>query len=91
MFLCIYIYGSTALVELGRFFSSLIHTQSVRRLGRGITPSQGHYLHTGQHKQNKRAETSMPRVEFEPTTPVFERAKAVHASEGVATLIGFYI
>jgi hypothetical protein len=34
------IYGSTALVDLGGFFSFLICTQSVRHLGRGISPSQ---------------------------------------------------
>jgi hypothetical protein len=30
----------------------------------------------------------MPRVGFEPTIPVFERAKRVHASEHAATVIG---
>jgi hypothetical protein len=44
------IYGSTALVDLGRFVSFLIHTQSVGLLGWGISPSQGRYLHTGRHK-----------------------------------------
>jgi hypothetical protein len=34
---------------------------------------------TEQHKQNKRTQTSMPLVEFEPTIPVFERVKTVHA------------
>jgi hypothetical protein len=29
--------------------------------------------------QNKRTSTSIPRVGFEPTTPVFERAETVHA------------
>jgi hypothetical protein len=29
--------------------------------------------------QNKRRKTSLPRVGFEPTIPVFERAKTVHA------------
>jgi hypothetical protein len=48
-------------------------------LGRGISPFQGHYLHTGQHKQNKRTQTSMPRMKFEPTTPAFERVKTVDA------------
>jgi hypothetical protein len=43
-------YGPTALVGLGRFFSFLIHTQSVGLLGRGISPSQGRYLHTKQHE-----------------------------------------
>jgi hypothetical protein len=31
-------------------FSFLILRQLVWHLGRGINPSQGHYLHTGQHK-----------------------------------------
>jgi hypothetical protein len=30
----------------------------------------------------------MPRVEFEPTIPVFKRAKTVHASDLPATVIG---
>jgi hypothetical protein len=34
------IYGSTALVDLGSFFSFLISTQSIGHLGRGIIPSQ---------------------------------------------------
>jgi hypothetical protein len=31
--------GATALVDLGRFYSFLIHTQSVGILGRGISPA----------------------------------------------------
>jgi hypothetical protein len=30
----------------------------------------------------------MPRVGFEPTTPVFERAKMVHVLDGAATVTG---
>jgi hypothetical protein len=30
----------------------------------------------------------MPRVEFEPTTPVLKRAKTVHALDRAATMIG---
>jgi hypothetical protein len=30
----------------------------------------------------------MPSVEFEPTIPVFERAKTVHALDRAATVIG---
>jgi hypothetical protein len=37
----------------------------------GISQSQCRYLHTEQHKQNKGAQTSMPRVGLEPTIPVF--------------------
>jgi hypothetical protein len=33
----------------------------------------------------------MPRVGFEPTIPVFERAKTVHALDRAATVIGFII
>jgi hypothetical protein len=53
--------------------------QMVGLLGRGISTSQGRYLHTEQHKQNERTHTSMPPMGFEPTTPVFERAKTFHA------------
>jgi hypothetical protein len=56
------IYGPTALLlDLGRFLSFLIRTHSVELHGRGISPSQGRYLHT----QNKRTQTSIPQVGFE--------------------------
>jgi hypothetical protein len=80
----IYIYGSTALVDLGRFFSFLIYTQLVGLLGQRISPLQGYYL------QNKRTQTSMPRVGFELTTPVFEQVKTAHASDRAATVIGMF-
>jgi hypothetical protein len=41
---------TTALVDLDRFFSFLMCTQSLGLIGRGISPSQGRYLHTEQHK-----------------------------------------
>jgi hypothetical protein len=44
--------------------------QLVGLLGRGISPTQGLYLHTGQHNTEKRGHTSMLRVGFEPTFPV---------------------
>jgi hypothetical protein len=65
-----------------------LFTQSVGLLGPGISPPQGHYLHIGQHKQNKRTQTSMPRVGFELTIPVFERAQTVHALDRSAAMIG---
>jgi hypothetical protein len=40
--------------------------------------------------QNKRTETSMPQVAFEPMIPAFERAKTVHALDCAATVIGIY-
>jgi hypothetical protein len=39
--------------------------------------------------QNKRTHISMPRVGFEPTIPVFERAKTVHGFDAAATVIGY--
>jgi hypothetical protein len=39
------LYGSTALVHLDRFFSSLIYKHTVGLLGREISLSQGRYLH----------------------------------------------
>jgi hypothetical protein len=49
-----YIYGSIAFVDLGRFFSLLIRTQSVGLLGRGISASYGSYLHREQRKHRKK-------------------------------------
>jgi hypothetical protein len=57
--------------------------------GRGISPSQGRYLHrTTRHKKERRR-ISTVRVGLEPTTPVFEGAKASRISDNTATLIGF--
>jgi hypothetical protein len=44
------LYGCTALVDLACFFSFLIYSQSAGLLGRGMSPSQGRYLHPEQHK-----------------------------------------
>jgi hypothetical protein len=41
--------------------------------------------------QNNRTQTSIPRVSFEPTIPVFERAKIVHALDRAATVIDEHI
>jgi hypothetical protein len=75
------IYGSTVLLlDLGRFFSFLI-LDTV-----GSTPWTGDQLvarpllaHRTIQTQNKRTQTSMFWVGFEPTIPVFEQAKTVHA------------
>jgi hypothetical protein len=70
----------TALVDVDRFLSFLIYTQSAELLGREISPLQRRYLHTKQHNQNKRTQISMPGVGFEPTIPVFERVMTVYAA-----------
>jgi hypothetical protein len=45
-----FFYGCTDLWPLATFSGSLSYTQSVGLLGRGISPSQGRYLHTEQQK-----------------------------------------
>jgi hypothetical protein len=44
--------------------------------------------YTGQHKHNKRRQTSMPLAGFQPTTPVFKRAKTFHTLDRAATVTG---
>jgi hypothetical protein len=69
-----------------------LNLYTVGLLGWGISPSQGHYyLHTKQHKQNKRTQTSMPRVGFEPMIPAFEWAKTVHGLDCAAIVIGILV
>jgi hypothetical protein len=57
----------------------------------GKTPSQGRYLHRTIQTLNKRTQISMRRVGFEPTIPVFERAKTVHALDRAAAVFGLQI
>jgi hypothetical protein len=83
---CISIYGSTALVDLGHFFQFLIYTQSVGLLGQGISPSQGRYLHTEQHKRRINAHRH-PCLQWD-SNPVFVLAKTARALDHSATVIG---
>jgi hypothetical protein len=63
-------------VHLGLFFSFVTYTQSVGFLGRGISPTQGHYLHKhriSEHRQpylewhsNPRSQCSNGRRRFMP-------------------------
>jgi hypothetical protein len=72
-------------VDFGSFFLSfLIYTQSAELLWRLISPSQGRYLHTEQHKDRYPCFW----VGFEHMIPVFERAKTVHELDRSATVIG---
>jgi hypothetical protein len=80
-----FINGSTA-PWLGHIFSFVILYTA--RTPWGISPSQGLSLHTGQHKQNKPTQTSMPRVVFKAVTPAFEQAKTAHALGRATTVTG---
>jgi hypothetical protein len=76
------------LVEVGLFFSFLISIQSAGLLGRESAHRKT-ATYTGQHKHRINAHnTFMPRMGFELTIPVFERAKTVHALDRVAIVIG---
>jgi hypothetical protein len=87
--LFIYLRLYSPLLGLGRFFGFLIFTKSVGLLGRGTSPSARPLpAHRTAQTQNKRTQTSMSWVGLEPTIPVFERAKTVHASDRGATVTG---
>jgi hypothetical protein len=78
--------GPRPLIQSRNHFS-----QTVGLLGRVISPSQGRYLDTGQHKHRINSythETSMFWVGFEPTIPASERAKIVHALDRAAAVTG---
>jgi hypothetical protein len=66
---------------------SYTYRQLVGFLGRVISPSQGRYLHRTTQTQNKRIQTSMPLAGFDPTIPVFKRAKSFDAYRA-ATVTG---
>jgi hypothetical protein len=83
------IYGSTALMDLGRFFSFLIPYTVNRTPWTGNQPvTRPLPTHRTTQTQNKRTQTSVPRVGFEPMIPVFERAKTVHAVDRAVTVNG---
>jgi hypothetical protein len=91
-FVVLTVYGSTAFVDLGRFFSFLIRYSVGRNPWTGDQPvARPLPTHRTTQTQNKRIQTSIPRVGFEPRIPVFERAKIVHALDRAVTVIGnFY-
>jgi hypothetical protein len=77
------------LLGLGRFFSSLMFYVVGRTPWTGDQPvARPLPAHRATPKQDKRTQTSMPRVEFESTTPVFQRAKTVHVFDRAVIVIG---
>jgi hypothetical protein len=47
--------------------------------------------HRTTQTQDKRTQTSMPRMGFQPTIPVFERTKRVRTLDRAANVIGTFI
>jgi hypothetical protein len=68
--------------------------QMVELLRRGISPLQGRYLNTGQHKHKLNAythQTSKSWEGFEPTIPASKQAKTIHALDRSATVTGMFV
>jgi hypothetical protein len=85
----IYVWLYSPLLELGRFFSSSILYKVGRTPWTGDQPdSRPLPTHRTTQSQNKRTQTSMHWVEFEPTSPAFERPKTVHALDSADTVTG---
>jgi hypothetical protein len=73
----LYVWLYSPRLGLGCFFSFLILYTVCRTPWTGISPSQGRYLHTGQHKHriNAYTQTFVPGVGFETTISEFERGR----------------
>jgi hypothetical protein len=85
----LYLWLYTPFLDLGRFLSFLILYTVGRAAWTGYEPlARPVRTHKSLKSQNKFTQTSMPRVKFEPTVPLFELAKMVHALDRAATLIG---
>jgi hypothetical protein len=76
----IYLPACLPLLNLGRFFSSLILYTVGRTPRTGDQPvARPLPAHSTAQTQNKHTQSSMPQVRFEPKIPVFERVKIIHA------------
>jgi hypothetical protein len=70
------------------FSVSRSYTESVGLLGRGISQSQGRYLHTGQYKHRINTHTQpCLKWDWNPRPLVFKRAQTVHALHRTVTMI----
>jgi hypothetical protein len=85
-FLSLWLYSP---LDLGRFFRFLILYTVGRTPWTGDHPAARLLLtHRTTQTQNELTQTTIPRVGLEPTIPLFERAKRVHASDLAVTVIG---
>jgi hypothetical protein len=74
---------------MGRFFSFLIlYTVGSTTWTGDQVVAMPLPTHRRTQTQNKRTQTSMSLVGLEPTIPVIERAKTIHALDRAATVIG---
>jgi hypothetical protein len=88
IYICISLYGCTASWTSATFFSFLIQYTVGRTPWTGVQPvARPQPTHRTTQTQNKHTQTSMPRVGFQPMTPMFKRVKTVHALDHTATVI----
>jgi hypothetical protein len=80
--ICLWLYSS--LLGLGRFFSFLIFLHSRWDSLDGVSARRKAATDT----QNKRTQTSIPQVGFEPMIPEMEQGKTVYSLDCVGTAIG---
>jgi hypothetical protein len=69
----------------------LFHFLNLYTVGRTPWTGDQPVAHRRTQEQNNCTQTSMPRVGFEPTIPVFELAKTVHSLGRVAIVIGRFL
>jgi hypothetical protein len=85
----VYLWLYSSLLGLGRFFNFLIFYTVGRSPWTEDQPvARPLPAHRTAQKQNKRTQISMRQVGFEPTIPVCEQAKRIHALDRAATVIG---
>jgi hypothetical protein len=81
--------SSDLLFDLGHLLSFLIIYTVGRTPSTGVQPvARPLPTHRATQTQNKRTQTPVSWVGFEPTIPAFERAKTVHAVDLAGTVIG---
>jgi hypothetical protein len=76
------------LLDVGLFFSFLILYTVDRTLGRGISPSQGPYLHREQHKHRINIHTGIRSLSGIRTHDSSVRVSEDNALDSAATAIG---
>jgi hypothetical protein len=78
-------------LDIGQFFSFLILYTVGRAPWKGDKPiARPLVANRTTQIQNKRTQTLTPGVGFEPMIPVFEEAKAIHALDCEAIVIGLF-
>jgi hypothetical protein len=85
IFIWLWLYGSCGIFPSFQFLN--LYTVGRTPLTGDQPDARSLPTHRTTPTQNKRTQTSMPSVGFEPTIPVFERVKTFHALDRAGTVI----